>query len=489
MEVPGRSSTARGLLKRLGLTGPGPASRFSDEDLDAFDTRDRAFGLVRLGTLPVPLARLRDTILDTPGLTPPRSCHLGNLSGIVSGRAGLMDYERAVNAVGLNRFYLFDLNQTENDDLTLGDTLYRPGTLLDQDPPVPLDLHHWSEAGFAPCDRRQSYFAPFIVARRDGSLTPLAALNRERLDGLPGKFGFQSRFLQRHAATVKAHIRALVEDALTRENPARALENVVDRWVSLSGSVRRDRFRIERGTLFLGGERYGSPAEVAEAAMWPIRAAADPSWFLSSVTHLPAAMPLISNSFLLLEAAMLNAHWGGPPEDRDDRCSPATPHVHWGGLGMVGTPPWRSGYVRKNMKRMRRLATVLIRDFHDLDPVLFLLAPTPAWAIATNDTHPDDASAVQSLIEAVLADQTTASDDRASAAAAVQLRVAAWLRHGGSRTSDYFRRKFSTRRVVWIPGLNVEETRPIYPPSFWHLSTAQALMTVGALLDQSGLPR
>ena len=126
---------------------------------------------------------LLDLIGTDAALCPPRTGHIGNWGNIGLGRAGAMDFNKAICAPGYGYPLLYCFTQTEVEAPRQGDWGYLPGSLVDGDARTPLRLHAWDGTEFAALHAHAlPRFTPFVQAELDGGLTPLTEVHARRLD-------------------------------------------------------------------------------------------------------------------------------------------------------------------------------------------------------------------------------------------------------------------------------------------------------------------
>ncbi|HEY5879269.1 MAG TPA: DUF6025 family protein [Nakamurella sp.] len=478
-----RSPTA--LVADLGLT-----DSVAVADLSA---RRSFFQGVHLGVRDTPIGTLLDLLRNEPGLSPPRSGHIGNWENIVRGRSGATDFNQAICTQGYGYPLIFGFTQTETDDGLRGDGVYRPGSIARGDAQQALDLYTWDGRSFIRRDRERALFCPFVLAEYDGSLVPLTALHVERMRGMTPvlPFRLETDLILRHEDATRSMLTVLLEAAAVRPNPRREYADLIGHLAALDGTVQRCEVRRDGRGYLIGTRRYASTAELVDHALLTLRAVSDPDTFAAGIVELPSALPVVSHLLLDVLSAYFGTHYpdlgglGSPPT------KPFNAHLHWGARDMAGYPPMRRGYfVQKSTARsLRTICGTLGAHFPDVDPLCFLLLPASVFMLCPTTAHPRDAELVAALFRTVRR-ATPAGDTRSPEVItqAARSAVAAWLSTQGPALSPYFMHRFRPRGSV-LPAVELpSSSRPVEPQGFRELTFRQAGLAVGALVSMMDEP-
>jgi hypothetical protein len=475
-----------GVLARLGLFEKiTNVPKLDAGAMDRFDRRELAFDWVNMGTTDLPIARLFDVLRETPVLSPPRTGHLGNWSDIARGRSGILDYNRVIcGSRQLGYPLVYDLNQTEGDARHDGDWLYLPGSIVDRGVRTPLRLFTRDGGGFAERTRDHPLFCPFVLTPRDGQLVPLTRVHREAGQGLTTfRFTYASSFLRSHTGLIQAIFHELLEEARTRPDAPRAIEDIFDRVVTLDGRVTRTPI-LPKGRGYLAGETpYADTDALIDAAFLPLQAAEEPDAFFARVDDVPRQLPLLSVLMVNMLYALLSTHYPGGITDREAMTRPCNPHIHWGALGMAGYPPRRRGYFREKVKNARDLCTSIVRHFPEIDPVFYILLPSSIFALWPAAGRWRDVDLVEGLIREVHAQTDPLVGKPNLMSGAIDRVVETWLGRSSGELSPDFMRRLTPGRLMAEDLDSPDSAEPIEPSEFSDLTFGQASMMVGALLD------
>lgn len=478
------------LLRELGLCRQdGRPPRVTERRLDELARRERVFEWVHMGTSGLPAGELARILRDTPRLCPPRTGHLGNWEDIVLGRAGTLDYNQVVCCRWkLGYPLIYDLNQTEDAQLRQGDWVYLPGSRVQRGVRTELPLFTWDGLRLTERSREQPLFVPYVLTPVEGSLVPLSRVHRESLGRLPGlPFRTYSDLLVGREPLVRQILLELVEEARRRPDPELALELVFDRVVSLDGTVRREPISLAGGGFRAGRAFYEDAAALVDAALIPVRAAAEPEGFVAGTAGLPWDAPLLSGLLSEVFIPLLDAHYSAGEVDRETMKRPCNPHLHWGAISMAGYPPRRHGYFEDHVRSLRKIYQVLLRNMSGLDPVYFVLLPTTPLMLLPASAHPTDAEVLEVLIHRVLR-ETEGLLASHRLPAEIDRIVAGWLAGEGRHLSPYFRNRFSSRGSVYNEVDLPEESGPLEPEGFRALALRQACMIIGSLKEALAAP-
>ena len=137
------------IIEALGLATPSTSA--------AMTSRQSAFKAMQMGDATCPSASCSTSSHPTIALCPPRTGHIGNWGNIADGRAGAMDFNKAICAPGYGYPLIYGFKQTEADDAAARATgaICRARS-IDGDVRTPLPLHAWDGTEFAPCTREHA---------------------------------------------------------------------------------------------------------------------------------------------------------------------------------------------------------------------------------------------------------------------------------------------------------------------------------------------
>jgi|GEM_PF-1448635 len=473
------------LLEALDLIGDGqPGEKISWARVEDFAERRCAFDWLHLGQTDLAIGRLLDVVAAHPHLLPPRSGHMGNWEAIATGRAGAMDFNRCAATRGRGYPLVYAFNQTEDATLTLGDCVYLPGSLIRDGQRIELPLHTWDGNAFALRDRSEALFTPFVRSHDGGALEPLTRIHARRMAALTEfRFGLEPDMLMRDEPTLRAVLATLIEDAAAQPNARIALQELFGRQAGLDGSVsREDMFRND-GIYSMNGTTYGTLEQTVDAAILPLLAVAAPERFDAMIASLPARVPVVATPLIQMLCGLFSTHYPDSPIERATMTQPFNPHFHWGARDMAGYPPVHNGYFARSSraKSAAKICGAVLRNFSQIDPLLFILMPVTIFMLCPTTAHEGDHALVASLIARVRKHSADAADP-AQAMAQVQAVVYAWLAEVEGRISPYFITRFERRSGVLHKARPPAYSEPVEPAGFRDMSLRQACMTVGALM-------
>lgn len=454
-------------------------------DIEAMASRKCAFKAVHMGERDLPIGELLDFITSDAALCPPRTGHIGNWGNIARGRAGAMDFNKAICAPGYGYPLLYCFTQTESDTRRQGDWGYLPGSLVDGDRRTPLRLHAWDGSEFVPCSHAVPRFTPFIQAELDGELKPLMEVHARRQDPIgPHPFELEQAIFADHETTIRPLLSALIEEARGRDNPRRALQDLISHSVALDGTMARCDLELDGKGFKLGQTHYPSTEALVEHALFPFRAVARPRQFMAEIARLPWQLPVASNLLIAVLSAILETHWPGGILPAPRAVGPLNPHLHWGGRDMAGSPPRNRGYLLEDAKlrSIKRMCATLVEQFATVQPLCFVLLPATVFMLCPTTAQPDDAEHLAKLFHRV----RDASPDLGASEPVGRLLIGTivqtWHREVGTKLSDYFQSRFGPRCGGLVAG-GIVEGNPVEPRGFRDLTLRQASAIVGELFD------
>ena len=454
--------------------------------LEAMASRKCAFKAVHMGEHDLAIGTLLDLITSDAALCPPRTGHIGNWGNIARGRAGAMDFNKAICAPGYGYPLLYCFTQTEADAQTRqGDWGYLPGSFVDGDARTPLRLHGWNGTEFVPCTHAVPRFTPFMQAELDGELKPLTEVHRRRLDQIgPHSFKLEQALFADSEAAIRPLLTALIDEARRRDNPRRALHDLISHSVALDGTMARCELELDGKGFKLGKTYYPSTEALVEHALVPFRAVARPWQFMAEIGHLPWQLPVASNILIAVLSAVLETHLPGGILHSSRMVGPLNPHLHWGGRDMAGYPPRNRGYLLEEAKArsMKRICATLVEHFPTVQPLCFVLLPSTAFMLCPTTAHPGDAELLSKLFRRVREAVSGGDASGPNAQQAIGNVVRSWHDADRTRLSTYFRNRFGPRRGGLLSG-DMVDSHPVEPDGFRDLTVRQASMIVGAFYE------
>lgn len=490
-------------LNTLGVIAPkSNIHSLTPTDLEQMRNRASGFNWVHLGQTNVTVGQLREFLLANDQILPPRTGHLGNWQDINHYSAGAMDFNYPSSRNGLGYGLIYCFNQTENHDLTTGDYVYLPGSIVENGKRTPLPLYAWNGTEFAGLSRDLSYFTPFIQTKVKQEWVPLTQLHLGRLKASSNLF-FRSEasLIYQNWEKIGGVIQDLFQAAFESKNPRAEFQELIGHVVTLDGKVERARIEVTQSEgagrrLSISGLPFSSIEELAELTRIPFMAVGDSDRFFESIKTFPKSVPIISNTLTRILSALCNSHYPKSPVD-SSMTTPFNPHYHWGARAMSGYPPVRKGYFsNKNKKRYTsKFCNRIVAQNPEIDPLLFLLLPTSAFMLQASTQFPGD----EKLIDGLLSRVSNATADLGLQPelmiGVVQDCVDQWMSAHMDDLSGYFVGRFLPKQGI-LPSSNLQQNScasfqdgtdhtqqyaPIESTHFGDLTLQQACMTIGCL--------
>ena len=467
-----------GLMER-GVNG----IKITPKILNDFQHRKLAFDWVHMGTTACKAGDIATIIRETIWFLPPRSGHAGNWADIAAGCAGAVDYNKILCADEKLAYPLiYDLNMTENDDLTEGDTIYLPGSYVKNGQRLLLPLYCWQGGNFVRADRRYSYLSPFVLIEYDHELMPLLSFHRQSYNHLREyHFKSQAAVIIRAKDLFQNILLALIKQAINNREPEHFLQLIFDRIVDVSGITRRIHWHVSQGTYWAGDVSFSSPTELVMAATLPWLAADNPWLLIKQPDFFSRPMLLCSLPLISLMLAVCNTHLTKTNEQVDGFFNL---HAHWGAIGMAGYPPRKHGYFANQVRYARPIYQTVIRDFPEIRPVFFLLIPSAIYLLWPHQHYPNDYELVTSLLKETH-DQTMPYLNKPNILGdKIDKITSDWLEKNIKTISPYFIRRFQVQRSVFNAIELPKTGRSIKPEYFDQLSLSQLSMLVGSITER-----
>ncbi|MEU0520687.1 DUF6025 family protein [Streptosporangium sp. NPDC006007] len=440
----------------------------------------RVLDWIHLGKCDILLEDLISIIRSTAGHAPPRTGHLGDWTDISLSRSGLLDYNATICAeFGVGSPLLFDTTGTETGTLEQGDTIYLPGSTVQDGTASPLPLLVRDAAGLRTAPRTRSWFSPFVLTDADGPVELLSDLHRRRNATLDMPLDYVSRRLSAEGDRLRDLMMTALEAA--RRDPRRR-ETLTSSL--FAGLVRTDAAPCE-GAVRCTDSGYSvggievSLDKLVDLALLPFHTLNDPrarAGHLSGEGFREQVVPMLSNMFLtiLMVQARVHATRGTRPTGFDE-------HLHWGAIGMAGFPPRKKGYFEGSEYPRRS------RPFFDhahatgrASRVLFLVAPAVLFALLPRVSNPVDVELIDDLCRTV----RIAADADSNAFRQVEIierTVKEWHETHGARLSAFYRGQFNGRRSLTGRSEAPADSGVVVGDEFLRLTCRQASLIVGVL--------
>jgi Family of unknown function (DUF6025) len=470
------------LVERLGVGRDG----LSKQHFRDFAERRSSFDAIHLGTTDIPVGRLMEVLLDAVPLRPPRTGHLGNWEDISRGRAGPMDFNQTICARKLGYPLIYCFNQTEDESLSSGDSIYLPGSIVENGQRYILPLSTWNGRRFERRTRKLPLFVPLVWTEFQDQLLPLTRLHWQRMQTVKQfEFQLEAQLIYDHRDQILPMLVALIDEAILRPNSRRALQDLISHAVSLDGRMKRAFVAQGNSGYWLNETYFPSTEALARAMLQLFEAAIEPEQFFDDIAKMPAQLPVMSNILVGVFSAIFFSHYPGIEIDRPTMTQPFNPHFHWGARDMAGFPPRRSGYfmARASTRSIRQICDTLLRGFSQIDPVYFLLMPAAIFMLCPPDVFVKDSETLSVLFQRVR--KATAHTDPGSTPAVDETDglVRDWLSEFGSSVSPYFLNRFRPGQGILQKVERPLESVASEPDGFRDLTLRQSCQLVGSLVE------
>lgn len=470
------------LISSLGLVEEN--CRLTVETIEKFQLRELAFEWLHLGLLPIEIGKVLAVIEQDKIMFPPRTGHIGNWDGILSGHAGALDFNYL--SISNNRGYplLYCFNQTESADGSTGDTVYKPASIYRNEEHVPLELFVWSGSDFTPCNKDKSYFTPFVFLKRNDEFISLINFHVENLSQREYfNFRLEPDLLYENRSKVRQILIVLIKNASKQRNSKRAMSEIFSHQVSLNGEMIRVTIEETNGGFLMGSMRYDSAEDIADASLIVLEAVSRPVLFKEKIKSLPSFFPMISNTLSRILSAIFSSHF--PLGHSNNHTTPFNPHFHWGARDMAGYPPLKNGYFsnKSKLKATRDMFNVIIKEIIDINPVLFVIFPSSIFLLSMPLRYDRDLMLIEELLNDVI--EVENQEDPKRIYILIKKMVTVWLSSNRKELSSYFINKFK-------PSSGFQADSDIYfqkdtlsePANFRKLTFQRACMIVSALFEE-----
>jgi hypothetical protein len=425
------------------------------------------------------------TLLETSGaLSPPRTGHIGNWGDIARGRAGPMDFNKAICARGLGYPLVYCFTQTEGDGMNSGDWVYMPGSLTDGGRREALPLYTWNGKEFVQRDRQESYLCPLIQTERNDSLVPLIEVHWTMMQKLTCfRSVLEAEIILAHKEEVCAMLQFLIECASSSDNPRRSFQDLISHVVAKDGTVKRCTIRREGTSYRLDNVFYTNVESLVEATLFLFWAVTTPRTFFEQIRHLPNSLPVLSNVVTRIFTAHFLTHYPGISKRDAGLREPFNLHLHWGARSMAGFPPRRRGYFvsRSKTRSFRLISDALLSHFPEFRPICVALLPAAIFMLCPTSAHPQDSELLTKLFKTV--ERVDCARERTPniGVDGIESAVTSWKLQNAGALSSYFLGRFLPGKGILSSGDRPLESEPVEPDGFRNLTLQQACAIVGAL--------
>lgn len=443
----------------------------------AFQEGKIFYDYIHLGKSKIKIKDFVQLLQELTVIKPPRTGHLGNWEQILLGRSGMMDFNKVICENDLGYPLLYCFNQTETEDLSEGDFVYLPGSMLKDGNRKSLDLYSWDGHSFTKRERNRTYFAPFMLVYND-TFTPLINVHSENLKN-HSKFQFkkETSLLLKYENLVKRILKVLLANAGKQKNDKRAYQEIFSHEVTLFGDMKRA-VLVRDGEGYQFGERYyHNVDELIDAAILPLLAVDNPDNFFSNISTYRNSMPLISNVLSGILSAILGSHLQTDNPKELANSNVVNIHFHWGARSMAGYPPIKNGYFqsKSTKKSYRNMIQAIVGEINEIRPIYIVLIPSVIYSLLPNNKK--DAELLETLFSDVYSLKDTINQEGLYLDKFKNV-VYKFLLINQDNFSDYFLEKFKKQSGI-LHEFNGSGDKTYVPSNFEHLSFKEACIIVG----------
>ncbi|MCB0747409.1 MAG: hypothetical protein KDC90_08085 [Ignavibacteriae bacterium] len=438
----------------------------ADKDIQNLISGNRSFVARNLANYNIDISKWI-VFLKENNILFPRTGHLGCWRDIRNFQSGSLDYNSILCFSEKIAYPLiFDLGLSENEDLTSGDTIYLPGSILKNGKRYIRDLRLNPELKSI-YSREKSYFLPYLVENKDGVINNLSITLKREIDTDLKEYVhyFQSNEIFKNRKKIKEIFECIIEEFCKTENK-KILCNFVDRYIDDSGQIQRDSIHY-RGNEFIVGKRIFSKDQFLESLWYPILSSNNIE-FGNKLEF----VPLISNHTMqiLLSFLFKNICRFGSNE--------VHVHVQWGAIGMSGIGPYQKSYFSHNTKRLRQLYDILVKN-NIVGPTLFIVIPSIPFLLLPMKNSHADVNIIQDIVDFL--NNQGGSDLSLEKAESIKSHL---LSSGikFEKLSEYYKSRFRKLRSPLHGIENIHDNIPLnFSDVFTSLSFKDAVMLVGIL--------
>lgn len=415
---------------------------FNRNVLNDFYCGKKHFTSVNIGNLDVKFGDVIRLIGENYASKALRSGHTTDWYDIDRNNTGLLDYNNTVTANGrYGVLMLHDQTETENTELSSGDTIYLPGSKVVNGERVARELYVFKNGKMEPCDRTQSYFMPACYTREDGQYVHLIKYLKEKNESLPNlQFNYESDAIVSRAEEFEKFL-AFFLDIIKSGEDDFLPDNFFRKTVrdGIAGDVV---FEYKEGQFLIDGKGY-TQEELISLILLPFRFAsiddsAEPAYSAHSV------YPLLHNSLLILFIALAYNY----PMFHENKREVFRVHFHWGAIGMAGYPPAKKGYFRTASKTVKKFHSYL-QQKKEAPNLFFILIPVFPFLFYSDRREGKDLDLLTELFRQL---KEVPAGVQPEVVQEIEAITTAWIKENRKELSPYFLSKFKKKRSILFDG-------------------------------------
>lgn len=402
------------------------------------------FGIswVHLGYSSVTINEFVSFIRNNPSILPARTGHLGNWQEILRGRSSALDHTYFVCKINLGYAYITDFTLTESKDLTFGDSVYLPASIVENGNRKILPLYYYNENHqWTKCSEDKSYFCPLICTVNDNSFIPLTQKQR---DIFPKDFKVKyiSDTFGKYKTEIKKIFTLLLAEC-TKENSKITPNDLVDRTVSIQGELKREKLKYSAGKFHLGDCEYKNIEHLADEMFESIFASTHLFDFIEKNAH-KKFLPFLSLPLMcVLDYIVYQYENHENINNLETIC-----YFEWGAFGSAGYPPRSKGYYSQKFPVIKQIYKIIRQnDPHSYKKLLFILIPSTVFNLLPNSLFRNDENLLNPIFQGskdILNKQPNLSSDILMK----EIETFCLKNTQREKLSWYFNKRFASQRTI-----------------------------------------
>ena len=365
---------------------------------------------------------------------------------------------------------LHDQTETDNADLSSGDTIYLPGSKVVNGKRTQLDLFVYKNGVLTACDPGQSYFLPACYFRKEEKCIHLIKLLKERNGQLSGlSFNYESEAIAERMEFFKQYVSWFLD--IIRVTKDEFLIANFFRKVVIDGMASEVNFDYNEGRFVLNGKTYSQEELLSLITLSSRLARSEPeAEFICRTTP----YPLLHNSLLILFLALCYNFPGWHDKKREVFAL----HFHWGAIGMAGYPPAKKGYFKTASKTVKKFHSY-IKGRPEVKNLFFILMPIFPFLFYADRRDANDFDCLSELFEKI---KEVPQVSEVEAQKIIEDITTKWIESSKKDLSAYFLSKFKKKRSILFDGHFFDHTLEA-PGTLKDLPYSRISLVVGALFS------
>jgi len=449
--------------------------------IDDYASRKVVFDWFHTGKLSMTVGDMCE-LIGGLGIKPPRTGHLGNWQEIAAGRACALDHNGTVCGKKLGFPLITDFNQTENSAMDSGDTVYLPGSIVNQEKREELKIFTWNGNQIVERSRNGSYFVPFVFTPIEGTLMPLTLIQRNNCRDIR-ETKFISSLVVENKDIFKEAMRRIIDCILTEKNCPIRLSDLVDRVVFTDGSLSKVELSYSGGCFKINNESYKNFDSLFDAILLPFQIAHDPRCLTEHIQDIPQFMPFLSLPFSCVLDYVFNNYVPQCSWSAGKGTDLFNVYFEWGAFGSAGYPPRSKGYYKQKVRLIKNIYRLVTRAIPEIKPLLYILLPSTIFNLLPNSAYSSDIYCITELFEKVSGEMATLKKgvDSELVMKKIEQTVKQWFEQSKNHLSQYYVGRFAKNRCVYHQTQYHEHGQFVDIPQFDKLTLQHACMILGAL--------